>query len=97
MGCPVSDKPALAAESVPKIARLFRLQYEESQQRWVLLYPEGMVQLNQSAGEILKRCDGAATIASITADLQRAFSQPDLSKDVMEFMEVAHERGWIRI
>lgn len=92
----MADKAPLAADTVPAIARLFRLQYEESQQRWVLLYPEGMVQLNQSAGEILKRCDGIATIAAITADLEQAFSQPDLKQDVMQFMEVAYERGWIR-
>lgn len=92
----MSEKPALSAESIPAIAKLFRLQYEESQQRWVLLYPEGMVQLNQSAGEILKRCDGKASIASITTDLEQAFSQADLKKDVMSFMEIAHERGWIR-
>ena len=92
----MSDKAPLTADSVPAIARLFRLQYEESQERWVLLYPEGMVQLNPSAGEILKRCDGAASIAGITADLEQAFSQPDLKQDVMQFLEVAYERGWIR-
>ena len=92
----MADKAPLTAKSVPAIARLFRLQYEESQERWVLLYPEGMVQLNPSAGEILKRCDGAASIAGITADLEQAFSQPDLKQDVMQFLEVAYERGWIR-
>jgi hypothetical protein len=49
----------------------------------VLLYPEGMIKLNGSAGEIMKRCDGAATIADITADLERAFATTGLSDDVM--------------
>ena len=40
------------------IAKLFRLQWEPAQDAHVLLYPEGMVKLNQSAGEILLRCDG---------------------------------------
>ena len=31
----------------PKLNRLFRLQYEEAQKTHVLLYPEGMVKLNQ--------------------------------------------------
>jgi len=39
----------------PTLSRLFRLQWEEAQNSYVLLYPEGMVKLNQSAGEILKR------------------------------------------
>ena len=41
--------------ATPKLARLFRMQWEEAQGAYVLLYPEGMVKLNQSAGEILKR------------------------------------------
>ena len=32
--------------SKPSVASMFRLQWEEVQQSWVLLYPEGMVKLN---------------------------------------------------
>ena len=38
----------------PRVARGFRLQWEEAQGCHVLLYPEGMVKLNRSAGEILR-------------------------------------------
>jgi pyrroloquinoline quinone biosynthesis protein D len=62
----------------------------------VLLYPEGMVKLNPSAGEILKRVDGARSVAEVIADLERAFPGADLGKDVMAFLEAAHERGWIQ-
>lgn len=78
-----------------QVARGFRLQWEESQQAYVLLYPEGMITLNPSAGEILKRCDGSLTAEEITADLQRQFPDVDLSADVHEFLEMAYERGWI--
>ena len=82
-------------DAIPAIRRLFRLQWEEVQQKHVLLYPEGMVQLNQSAGEILKRCDGKASIADITADLERAFNHTGLEADVLSFLEIAHGQGWI--
>ena len=36
----------------------FQFQWEDKQNCYVLLYPEGMVQLNQSAGEILALCTG---------------------------------------
>lgn len=35
---------------VPKLEILFRFQWEEAQQAYVLLYPEGMVKLNGPAG-----------------------------------------------
>ncbi len=84
-----------ARDSIPAIRKLFRLQWEEVQQKHVLLYPEGMVQLNHSAGEILKRCDGQADVASITADLERAFNHAGLEPDVLSFLEIAHGQGWI--
>ena len=61
----------------------------------MLLYPEGMIKLNASAGEILKRCNGAATIAEITADLERAFATPVCRGDVIAFVTMAVEKhGW---
>jgi pyrroloquinoline quinone biosynthesis protein D len=61
----------------------------------VLLYPEGMVKLGASAGEILKRVNGSARIADIIADLERAFPGADLRGDVTEFLRHAHEKGWV--
>ncbi len=81
--------------SKPKLATLFRMQYEEAQGAWVLLYPEGMVKLNQSASEILKRCDGQRDVKAIIADLEQAFNTQGLEKDVTGFLEIATERGWI--
>ena len=61
----------------------------------MLLYPEGMVKLNQSAGEILKRCDGARDVSAIVADLEQAFNASGLEKDVLGFVEVAARQRWL--
>ena len=76
--------------------RLFRLQWEEAQQAWVLLYPEGMVKLNQSAGEILKRCDGSHTIDTLVADIEKTFNTQGLEKDVRALLEEANRRNWLQ-
>jgi pyrroloquinoline quinone biosynthesis protein D len=55
-----------------------------------------MVKLPGSAGEIMKRVDGVATAEAIVADLEKTFPGADLRQDVMEFLEVAYARGWIR-
>jgi pyrroloquinoline quinone biosynthesis protein D len=85
------------ALSRPAVARGFRLQWEAAQNAHVLLYPEGMIRLNTSAGEILKRCDGATTIADITMDLERTFATSDLSADVIRFVTFAVEKKWLQI
>ena len=87
----------LSAQSRPSIGRGFRLQLEAAQNAFVLLYPEGMIKLNASAGEILKRCDGAATIEEITASLEQAFSTSGLKNDVIAFVAMAHEKHWVAL
>lgn len=84
-----------ALASRPRIARGLRLQWEPAQNAHVLLYPEGMVQLNGSAGEILKRCDGERDVAAIVIDLQQAFEMEDLQADVLAFIELASAQRWI--
>ena len=91
------SQPIVDALSRPAVARGFRLQWEAAQNAHVLLYPEGMVKLNTSAGEILKRCDGATTIADITVDLERAFATSDLYADVIRFVTFAVEKKWLQI
>jgi pyrroloquinoline quinone biosynthesis protein D len=79
----------------PAIAALYRLQFERAQQAWVLLYPEGMVKLNASAAEVLRRCDGATSVQQIVAGLERDFAPADVRADVCQFLGDAHGRGWI--
>ena len=86
----------LSAQSRPRIGPGFRLQWEPVQERHVLLYPEGMVQLNGSAGEIMKRCNGESSIAEIVADLEQAFGTSGLEADVRGFVEVAAQQNWLR-
>ena len=75
---------------------LHRLQWEESQQKHVILYPEGMVELNLPAAEILKLCDGTRTVDLIVAELERKFETTGLRDDIVEMLESALDNGWIR-
>lgn len=86
----------LEPANVLALQRQYRFQYEEAQQSWVLLYPEGLIKLQGSAGEIMKRIDGKRTVDEIIGDLTQAFPGVDLRQDVMEFLEAAYARGWIR-
>ncbi len=86
---------AVLADSVPRVGAGFRLQWEPAQDCHVLLYPEGMVKLNASAGEIMKRCDGQRSVAAIVADLEAAFSTPALDADVIAFVQMAGQQRWL--
>ena len=79
----------------PRIAGLFRLQWEEVQKSWVLLYPEGMVKLNDSSAEILRRCNGERSIEAMVADLQILFNVKGIAPQVRELLQEGMRRGWI--
>ncbi|MDD4906577.1 MAG: pyrroloquinoline quinone biosynthesis peptide chaperone PqqD [Methylobacter tundripaludum] len=79
-----------------KFSPMHRLQWEEVQQKDVILYPEGMVELNQSSAEILKMCDGTRNLAQIVSDLEQKFATTGLINDITAFLEVALKNGWIQ-
>lgn len=84
-------------QDTPIISSQFRLQWEPAQNAHVLLYPEGMVKLSDSAAQILNRVDGSSSVAVIIQELERIFPEADLRSDVVEFLSIARERGWIAL
>lgn len=91
-----NSKPGtVTATTQPRVAGGFRLQWEPVQDCHVLLYPEGMVKLNGSAGEIMKRCDGLQTVAAIAADIEKTYAQQGLEADVTAFVELAGKQRWL--
>jgi len=86
----------LDATQLIQFSPLHRLQWEEAQQKYVILYPEGMVELNQSSAEILKLCDGSRDVAAIVAELEAKFATTGLTNDITNFLNVALQNGWIQ-
>ena len=74
----------------------YRFQWEAAQQCHVLLFPEGLVKLSDSAAEILRLCQKPTTLASLLAELERMFPGVEgLEGDVREFLKDAREQDWI--
>jgi pyrroloquinoline quinone biosynthesis protein D len=79
------------------IALHHRFQWEEAQNCYVILFPEGMVKLNGGAGEVLNLVDGKRAVADIVTELKAKFSDvPDLDKDILGMLELAIEKAWLR-
>jgi coenzyme PQQ biosynthesis protein PqqD len=60
--------------SKPRLPRGVRLKYDETRGEWLLLAPERVIKADAIAVEILKRCDGTATLAAIVDDLAERYS-----------------------
>jgi len=92
------ETTALCADARLRLSPHFMFRWEASQDAYILLYPEGLIKLNPSAGEILKRCDGERSLAAIVAELQAAFPGhgEEIAGSVRAFVELACDKGWLR-
>jgi len=77
--------------------RGYRMQWEAAQDSHVVLYPEGMAKLNETAAAILALVDGKQDIAAIIATLDSRFPEAGgVGDDVKEFLQSAYEQKGIQ-
>jgi pyrroloquinoline quinone biosynthesis protein D len=65
--------PTIAGSAQPKLTRGVRLQTDSKTGNSVLLFPEGVLELNETAQEILTRCDGR-TVSEIIQALAEEYN-----------------------
>jgi len=80
----------------PSLAKGVRLQVDSGTGKSVLLYPEGIVELNETADEILSRCDGR-TLGEIICELAEEYEADSaaLAGDVRETLADLEQRKLI--
>jgi pyrroloquinoline quinone biosynthesis protein D len=85
---------AATLQTRPRLAPCVRLQTDPVTQAAVLLYPEGLLELNDSAREIVARCDGVATVELILETLVREYEAPreELLGDIFACLDDLHRR-----
>ena len=82
----------------PRLAKGVRLQIDSVTGKSVLLFPEGIVELNETAHEILTRCDGR-TVSEIVEALTKEYdaNPASLSTDVRETLADLQRRKLIEL
>lgn len=92
----MSENNILAPQDRPKLNPKYLLRWEKSQDAYILLYPEGVIKLNPSASEILKRCTGQLSVEDMVAELNSLFAgAPDITHSIYKFLENSYAKGWI--
>jgi coenzyme PQQ biosynthesis protein PqqD len=85
----VSGRHLVAEASVPQLPSGVRLHFDKQRGQWVILAPERLFVLDQVAHEVIRRCDGEATVGAIVEELAAAFSAPRevVLKDVCALLQ----------
>jgi len=82
--------------SRPRLRRGVRLGYDQVRERHVMMYPEGVLVLNETAADVVRRCDGAATVAEITAALAEEYRDMR-DADVVDVLARLADRRMIEV
>jgi pyrroloquinoline quinone biosynthesis protein D len=88
--------PTINGSAQPMLARGVRLQTDSKTGNSVLLFPEGVLELNETAQEILTHCDGR-TVSEIIHALAKEYEvDPQmLATDVREILAELQRRKLI--
>ena len=90
--------PTIDASAQPMLARGVRLQTDSKTGNSVLLFPEGVLELNETAQEILTHCDGRTVSEIIQALAEEYEVDPQmLATDVREILADLQRRKLIEL
>ena len=85
-------------QMVPKFAAGVRLKYDEVRSCWVLLAPERVIMPDETAVEILRRCDGLASLGTIIDELAKSYDadRQVIAGDVCAMVDELAGKGILR-
>lgn len=88
----------ISNSALPRLAKGVRLQSDPTTGKNVLLYPEGIIELNETAHEIVSRCDGR-TLGEIVHVLAEEYDADPaaLAVDVRETLADLQRRKLIEL
>ena len=72
----------------PRLPRGVKLRYDDVRQRWALLAPERIFEIDATAATVLQLCDGERDLAGIVAELAARYNAPPavIEKDVVAML-----------
>ena len=79
----------------PRLVKHARYRWDELREQYQIVYPEGVLVLNETGAVIVRLCDGRSKDDLIT-ELQRRYSEGDPADDVDQFLQRLVEKGLLR-
>ena len=97
----------ILANCYPKLAAKARLKFDKVREKHLLLLPEKVVVLNETAASILILCDGSQTVTGLVERVRNSLKastedeadvMPDLKtieEDISDFLQEMADLGWV--
>ena len=88
------------AAFVPRLARKARLKLDRHANKYMIIYPERGLELNDAAAEIAKKCDGSRSVGVIADELAREHEgapRDAVEHDVIAFVTMLRDKGLLEL
>ena len=93
----MKERLVISDASVPRLPRHVKFRFDEARQQWLLLAPERVLMPDEIAVEIIKLCDGVASVGAISDALAAKFEAPrdQVGSDVITMLQDLADKGVI--
>jgi pyrroloquinoline quinone biosynthesis protein D len=83
---------------MPRLAAGVRLKFDTARDCWVLLAPERVILPDETALEILRRCDGQTSVGTVVDELAAGYDaeRDTIAADVRSLLDELSEKGFLR-
>jgi coenzyme PQQ biosynthesis protein PqqD len=88
------------AAFVPRLAKKARLKLDRHANKYMIIYPERGLELNDEAAAIAMKCDGSRSIAVITDELSAEHEgapRDAIEHDVIAFVSMLRDKGLLEL
>ncbi len=94
----MSKRLIVSAETILKLPRHAKLRFDKARDKWIILAPERVFELDEVAYEVISRCDGERSIEQVVDSLSEKFDQVSsdvIRTDVTSMLQNLADKGFV--
>ena len=94
----MSERLVIDDSSTPKLPRHAKLRFDKPRDKWIILAPERVFELDEIAYEVVSLCDGERSLVDVVDVLAEKFDQAPretIHTDVTAMLQSLADKGFI--
>ena len=94
----MTERTIVSSEIILKLPRHAKLRFDKARDKWIILAPERVFELDEIAYEVISRCDGERTVTDVVNELWLKFDQVErevIMNDVVGMLQNLADKGFV--
>ena len=94
----MTKRTIVSSDIILKLPRHAKLRFDKARDKWIILAPERVFELDEIAYEVISRCDGNRTVTDVVNELCLKFDQVErevIMNDVVGMLQNLADKGFV--